>query len=62
MENYLRHQKFPDDISTKTDKANFRKACKKFSVAIGQLMYKGNRLVATGKQRRIDKIHGVHQG
>ena len=62
VENYLRHQKFPDDISTKTDKANFRKACKKFSVAIGQLMYKGNRLVATGKQRRIDKIHGVHQG
>ena len=25
-------------------------------------MYKGDRLVATDKQRRIDKIHGVHQG
>ena len=56
MENYLRHQKFPGD------KANFRRACKKFSVANGQLMYKGNRLVVTDKQRRIDIIHDVHQG
>ena len=62
MENCLRHQKFPDGISTKSDKANFRKACKKFSVANGQLMHKGNRLAATDKQRRINKIHGVHQG
>ena len=62
MENYLRHQKFPDGISTKGDKANFRRAYKKFSVANGQLMYKGNRLVVTDKQRRIDIIHDVHQG
>ena len=62
VENYLRHQKFPDGISTKGDKANFRRACKKFSVANGQLMYKGNRLVVTDKQRRIDIIHDVHQG
>ena len=62
MENYLRHQKFPDGISTKGDKANFRRACKKFSVANGQLMYKANRLVVTDKQRRIDIIHDVHQG
>ena len=63
VENYLRHQKFPDGISTKGDKANFRRACKKFSVANGQLIYKGiNRLVVTDKQRRIDIIHDVHQG
>ena len=60
--NYLRHKKFPDVISTEGDKANFRRACKKFSVANGQLIYKGNRLVVTDKQRRIDIIHDVHQG
>ena len=62
VENYLRHQKFPDGISTKGDKANFRRACKKFSVANGQLMYNGKILVVTDKQRRIDIIHDVHQG
>ena len=46
VDNYLRYQKFPDDISTKGDI---------------QLMYKGNRLVVTYKQRRIDIIHDVHQ-
>ena len=44
VENYLQHQKFPDGISTKGDKANFRRAYKKFSVANGQLMYKGKDL------------------
>ena len=43
VENYLRHQKLPDGISTKGDKANFRRACKKFSVSNGHLMYKGNK-------------------
>ena len=62
MENYLRHQKFPYGISAKGDKVNFRRACKNFSVANGQLMYKGNRLVVTDKQRRIDIIHDVHEG
>ena len=62
VENYLRHQRFPYGISAKGDKANFRRACKKFSVANGQLMYKSNRLVVPDKQRRIDIIHDVHQG
>ena len=44
VENYLQHQKFPDGISTKGDKANFRRAYEKFSVANGQLMYKGKDL------------------
>ena len=61
-ENYTRHQKFPDGISTKGNKANFGRACKKFSVSNGQLMYKGNRPVFTDKQRRIDIIDDVHQG
>ena len=38
VENYLRQKKFPDGISTKGDKANFRRTCKTFSVANGQLM------------------------
>ena len=45
VENYLQHQKFPDDgISTTGDKVNFRRAYKKFSVANGQLIYKGKDL------------------
>ena len=39
VENCLRHQKFPDSISTKGDKTSFRRACNKFRVANGQLMY-----------------------
>ena len=62
VEIYLRHQKFPDGTSTKGDKTNIRRACKKFSVANGQLIHKGNWLVVTDKQRRIDITHDVHQG
>ena len=61
VENYLRHQNFPDAISKKGDEAYLGRACKKFSVANGQLMYKGNRLMVTGKQRKINIIHDVHQ-
>ena len=42
VEIYLRHQKFADGTSTKGDKTNIRRACKKFSVANGQLIHKGN--------------------
>ena len=62
MESYSWHRKYPDGISAKGDKENFRSDCKKFHVANGQLMYKGNGLVVTDKQRRIDIIHDVHQG
>ena len=62
VENYSWHRKFPDGISAKGDKENFRSACKKFRVANRQLMYKGNGLAVTEKQRRIDIIHDVHQG
>ena len=58
----MRHQKFPGGISTKGDKASFGSACMKFSVANGQLMYKGNRLAVIEKQRRIDIIHDVYRG
>ena len=61
VKNYLRHQIFPDGISTKVNKANFRRACRRFSVANVQLIYKGNRLAVRDKQRRIDIIHDVHQ-
>ena len=61
MENYLRHQNFPDGISKKGDETNLGRVCKTFSVANGQLMYKGNRLMVTGKERKIDIIHDVHQ-
>ena len=48
--------------STKSDKANFRRACKKFSLVNGQMMYKGNAIVIIDEQRRRDITHDIHQG
>ena len=47
VESYLRHNKYPDDVSNKGEKANFRRACKKFSIVDGQFKFDGNRLVIT---------------
>ena len=40
VKKYLRHQIFPDGISTKVNMANFRRACRRFSVANAQLIYR----------------------
>ena len=62
IENYLRRKKYPNDTSAKVDKANFRRACKKFNLVTGQMMYKGNRLLIIDEQRQRDIIHDAHQG
>ena len=42
---YLREKTFPCEVGDKGKKANFRKACKEFSLVNGQLMYANSRVV-----------------
>ena len=51
IENYLRNQKYPDGVLNKGEKANFRRACKKFSIVDGQFKYKETRLVIVNENR-----------
>ena len=62
IERYLKHKKYPDGTSAKCDKANFRKACKKFNLVNGEIMKKGNRLVIIDERRRRDITEDFHQG
>ena len=52
IEECLRHNLYPDGVVEKGEKANFRMACKKFS--IGRFMYKGKRLMITNKNEGIN--------
>ena len=61
MDSALNSKLYSKILSPKVNKANFRTACKRFSVANAQLIYKGNRLAVRDKQRRIDIIHDVYQ-
>ena len=45
IENYIRNKTYPQKLKDKGRKANFRKACKKFTFADGHLTYKGKRRV-----------------
>ena len=45
IENYIRNKTYPEQLKDKGRKANFRKACKKFTIADGHLTYKGKRRV-----------------
>ena len=40
IENYIRNKTYPEKLKDKGRKANFRKACKKFTIADGHLTYK----------------------
>ena len=63
IEKYVREKTYPPEMSgDKGKKANFRKACKPFSIANGQLMYKNSRLVITSKERQQTIIHDIHVG
>ena len=55
---------YPVGISAddKGKKANFRKACKPFSVINGQLVYKMNRLVISSEKKQQEIIHDIHVG
>ena len=55
IEKYLRESSYPSEITATGDnkgkKANFRKACKPFSIINGQLMYNKTRLVISSKEK-----------
>ena len=63
IEQYLRFKTYPTSVKSKGEKANFRRASKKFSLEEnGQLMKKGGKKVIISKERRIEIIHDVHEG
>ena len=64
IERYIRENVYPVGISAddKGKKANFRKACKPFSVINGQLVYKMNRLVISSEKKQQEIIHDIHVG
>ena len=62
IENYIRNKTYPEKLKDKGRKANFRKACKKFTIANGPLTYKGKRSVIFKESRKQSIIHDVHEG
>ena len=46
----------------KGKKCNFRRACKKFSIINGQLMYMEKRLVIRSPEEKHKIIHDIHEG
>ena len=54
---------YPSELNgDKGKKANFRKACKPFSISNRQLLYKSTRLVISSKERQQTIIRDVHVG
>ena len=62
IESYIRNKTYPEKLKDKGRKANFRKACKKFTIADGHLTYKGKRRVIFEESRKRSIIHDVHEG
>ena len=53
IEEFVRNKIYPQNIAKdKGKKSNFRKACKKFNIVDGHLMYKGKRRVVYKEERR----------
>ena len=46
----------------KGHKVNFCRACRKFSIINGQLIYKEKRIVISSRERQHIIIHDVHEG
>ena len=61
-ENYIRNKTYPEKLKDKGRKANFRKACKKITLADVHLTYKGKRRVIFEESRKQSIIHDVHEG
>ena len=63
VEEFLRNKTYPKGIlKGKGKKSNFKKACKNFSIANGDLMYNKKREVVFEVERRTAIIHDVHEG
>ena len=61
IESFIRYKKYPVGMVSRGDKANFRRACKKFNMTNEQYR-KGEKLVITCKNRQRDIVHDVHEG
>ena len=61
IERYLRYKNYPANVQSKGEKANFRRACKKYSLENEQLL-KGGGKVRISKERRLEIICDVHEG
>ena len=62
IENYIRNKTYPEKLKDKGRKANFRKACKKFTITDSHLTYKAKRRVIFEESRKQSIIHDVHEG
>ena len=62
IEDYIRNKTYPEKLKDKGRNANFRKACKKFTIADGHLTYKGKKRVIFEESRKQSIIHDVHEG
>ena len=61
IENYVRTKCYPAEIKgDKGKKCNFRRACKKFSIINGQLMYMEKRLVIRSPEEKHKIINDIH--
>ena len=61
--NFLRDHRYPELIQKdKGKKANFRKACKHFTLENGQMLYKRKRLVISSREEQLCIIKDVHAG
>ena len=61
IEDFLQHGIYPNTVTNKGQKSNFRRACKKFKIVNGLFM-RDDRIVITDKNRQMDIIRSVHNG
>ena len=62
IERYMQNKEYPSEIKDWGQTSNFRRACKNFSIANGELTYKNKRVVILEKKREMEIIRDIHQG
>ena len=57
----MRENVYPEEMAgDKVRKANFRRACRKFSIVNGQYLYNSKRVVISSKERQRQIIQDIH--
>ena len=62
VENYVRHKMYPVEIRSKGDKANLRRASRRFGIKNGQFVYDDKRLVILSRDEQLRIVKDVHAG
>ena len=63
IDNYVRNQVYPVEVrGSKGDKANFRRACRRFGSKNGQFVYDDKRLVVISREEQLRIVKDVHVG